>query len=106
MGSHKFEQQRVHVASSVECCMKQYDMSLNEAYKLISKDIEDYWMIMNEECLNLDSIPNPVLETIINVARVSEFTYENFQDKFTNGELLKECVDILILDPISIEKCE
>ncbi|CAJ2655848.1 unnamed protein product [Trifolium pratense] len=105
MGSHKFEQQRVHVASSVECCMKQYDMSLQEAYKFIFKDIEDYWIVMNEECLNLD-IPSPVLESILNVARASEFVYENFQDKYTNGELMKDSIDILILDPISIEKCE
>jgi hypothetical protein len=61
---------------------------------------------MNEECFNLNYIPNPVLESIINVAWVSEFTYENFQDKFTNGELLNDCIDILILDPISIDKCE
>ncbi|KAK2447436.1 putative terpene synthase [Trifolium repens] len=106
ISSHKFEQQRVHVASSVECCMKQYNISQKEAYKLILKDIEDYWIVMNEECFNLNYIPNPVLESIINVARVSEFTYENFQDKFTNGELLKDCIDILILDPISIDKCE
>jgi valencene/7-epi-alpha-selinene synthase len=86
--------------------MKQYDMSLQEAYKFIFKDIEDYWMIMNEECLNLDNIPSPVLESIINIARVSEFMYENFEDKYTNGELLKDYIDLLILDPISIEKCE
>jgi valencene/7-epi-alpha-selinene synthase len=86
--------------------MKQYDMSLQEAYKFILKDIEDYWMIMNEECLNLDFIPNPVLQTIINVARGCRFMYDNFADKYTNSELLKDYIVRLILDPISIEKCE
>ncbi|XP_045827383.1 alpha-copaene synthase-like [Trifolium pratense] len=105
IASHKFEQQRVHVASSVECCMNQYDMSQQEAYKLIFKDIENYWMIMNEECLNLNSIPNPVLETIINFARGCGFMYVDYADKYTNAELLKDYIVKLILDPISIEKC-
>jgi hypothetical protein len=48
--------------------MKQYNISQKEAYKLILKDIEDYWIVMNEECFNLNYIPNPVLESIINVA--------------------------------------
>jgi len=36
---------------------------------------------MNEECLKLDRIPSPVLESIVNATRVAEFTYENFEDK-------------------------
>ncbi|RHN59006.1 putative lyase [Medicago truncatula] len=82
--------------------MKQYDMSQEEAYKLILKEIEDYWIVMNEECLKLDCIPSPVVESIVNVARVAEFTYENFEDKYTNGELLKDYIVKLILKPISI----
>ncbi|AES66815.2 terpene synthase family, metal-binding domain protein [Medicago truncatula] len=101
VSSHKFEQQRVHVAAAVECCMKQYNMSQEEAYKHINKDIEDFWMDINEEFLKLDYIPNPVLECILNVARITEFTYENYEDKYTNGELLKDYVVALLIDPIS-----
>ncbi|PNY15989.1 (-)-germacrene D synthase-like protein [Trifolium pratense] len=106
VSSHKFEQQRVHVASAVECCMKQYNISQEEAYKLINKDIEDYWMDINEECLKLDRIPRTVLDCILNVARVTEFTYENYEDKYTNAELLKDYVVALLVDPISIEQHE
>ncbi|GAU26345.1 hypothetical protein TSUD_101780, partial [Trifolium subterraneum] len=104
VSSHKFEQQRVHVASAVECCMKQYNISQEEAYKQINKDIEDYWMDINEECLKLDKIPRSVLDCILNVARVTEFTYENYEDKYTNAELLKDYVVALLVDPISIEQ--
>ncbi|KAK2371273.1 putative terpene synthase [Trifolium repens] len=81
-------------------------MSQEEAYKLINKDMEDYWMDINEECLNLDRIPRAVLDCILNVARVTEFTYENYEDKYTNGELLKDYVVALLVDPISIEQHE
>ncbi|XP_020237970.2 alpha-copaene synthase, partial [Cajanus cajan] len=68
MASHKFEQQRVHVASSVECCMKQYNISEVEAYNFIRKDIEDYWKLINEAYLNSNDIPKHVLDSIINYA--------------------------------------
>ncbi|AES66808.1 putative lyase [Medicago truncatula] len=106
ISSHKFEQERVHVASAVECCMKQYDMSGEEAYNFIRKEIENYWKVMNEECLKLDNIPRPVLEFIMNVARVTEFAYENFEDKYTKPELLKDYIVALLVDPISIELSE
>nr|KYP35890.1 (+)-delta-cadinene synthase isozyme C2 [Cajanus cajan] len=106
MASHKFEQQRVHVASSVECCMNQYGISEIEAYKLIRKDIEDYWKVINEEYLNSYNIPKSVLDCVANFARMSEFSYENRQDKFTNGELLKDDVSSLLLNPICLEECK
>ncbi|KAK7324636.1 hypothetical protein VNO77_28359 [Canavalia gladiata] len=103
VSSHKFERQRVHVASSIECCMKQYKISQEEAYKVIQKDVEYLWKDINEECLKSDCIPKPVLECILNLWRITEFTYENFEDKYTNGELLKDHVAALLVDPISIE---
>jgi (-)-germacrene D synthase len=102
----QFEQERVHVASAVDCCMKQYDISQEEANKLILKEIEDLWRVMNEECLKLHHIPRPVLECILNVVRVIDFTYEDFEDKYTNPDLLKDYIVALLVDPISIEQCE
>lgn len=93
-------------ASAVECCMKQYDISREEAYKLIQIEIEDYWIIINEECLKIENIPRPVLEIIFNVARVTEFTYENFEDKYTKAELMKDYIVAVLIDPIRIEQCK
>nr|KYP35453.1 (+)-delta-cadinene synthase isozyme A [Cajanus cajan] len=106
ISSHKFEQQRMHVASAVECCMKQYNISQKETYKFIKKDIEDFWKVINEECLKSKCIPKPVLDCILNVARITELTYENFKDKYTNGKLLKDYIVALLVDPISIEQHE
>ncbi|XP_039687039.1 probable terpene synthase 2 [Medicago truncatula] len=106
ISTNKFEHERVHVASAVDCCMKQYDISQEEAYKLILKEIEDLWRVMNEECLKLHHIPRPVLECILNFARGTHFIYEDFEDKYTNPDLLKDYIAALLVDPISIEQCE
>ncbi|XP_020964044.1 alpha-copaene synthase-like [Arachis ipaensis] len=103
LATHKVERQRKHVASAVECCMKQYGISEEEAYSFISKEISDCWKDINEECLNShDIIPKPVINCILNLARTSEMVYENFEDKYTNNQLLKDHIAALLLDPIVI----
>ncbi|XP_020963799.1 sesquiterpene synthase [Arachis ipaensis] len=103
LASHKFEQERKHVASAVECCMKQYGISQEEAYNRINKEISDCWKDINEECLNShDIIPKPLINCILNLARSTEVIYENFEDKYTNNELLKDHIAALLLDPIII----
>ncbi|XP_020239096.1 probable terpene synthase 2 [Cajanus cajan] len=101
--SHKFEQRRDHVASSVECCMKQYDISYREAYNFIRKDVEEYWKVINEECLRSNDIPKSVLDCVVNYARISEVCYGNHQDNYTNGGL-KDYVSSLLLDPVRIDQ--
>ncbi|KAK7272468.1 hypothetical protein RJT34_29079 [Clitoria ternatea] len=103
MASHKLEQERVHVASAVECCMKQYNTSQEEAYNHIHKDVEDCWKVINEECLKLNDIPRSLLDFIVNFARISEITYENHLDRFTNGKLWKDYISSLLLVPICID---
>ncbi|XP_027928308.1 probable terpene synthase 2 isoform X2 [Vigna unguiculata] len=103
MASHKFEQERVHVASAVECCMKQYRISEAEAYNLIHKDVEDCWKVINEEYMKSSDIPKGVLDCVVNLARISEVSYENHEDKYTNPELLKDCVSSLLLDPVAMD---
>ncbi|XP_057731487.1 probable terpene synthase 2 [Arachis stenosperma] len=103
LSSHKFEQQRKHVASAVESCMKQYDFSEEEVYEFIKKDINDSWKDMNEEYLKLsEEIPRPILDCIVNLARICEFIYANFEDKYTNCELLNDHIMALLLDPIVV----
>ncbi|MED6207217.1 hypothetical protein PIB30_033721 [Stylosanthes scabra] len=103
MASHKFEQERKHVASAVECCMKQYGFSQEEAYEFINKDINHYWKNLNAEYLKLiKDIPEPVIDFIVNLARASEFMYANFEDKYTNCELLNDYIVALFLDPIDM----
>ncbi|XP_052727125.1 probable sesquiterpene synthase, partial [Vigna angularis] len=104
MASHRFEQERVHVASAVECCMKQYSISEGEAYNLIHKDVEDCWKVINEECLKSNDIPKIALDCIANYARMAELSYEDHKDKFTNGELLIDYVSSLLVYPFCLDQ--
>ncbi|XP_054778346.1 probable terpene synthase 2 [Prosopis cineraria] len=98
MVTHKFEQEREHVASGVDCCMNQFGASEEEAYKMLNDDIKNCWKDINEQCLNNPhNVPKSVLDCVINLARTSEVVYENQQDRFTDGESLKHYVVQLLL---------
>ncbi|MED6217860.1 hypothetical protein PIB30_021501 [Stylosanthes scabra] len=71
LASRKFEQQRKHAASAVECCMKQYGFSEKEAYEFIKKDINHYWKDNKEYLELIEYIPRQVLDCILNLARIS-----------------------------------
>ncbi|XP_027355217.1 probable terpene synthase 2 [Abrus precatorius] len=55
---HEFEQKRGHVASSLECYMKQHNTSRQEAIEELLKVIESAWKDINDACL--DPIPLPL----------------------------------------------
>ncbi|RVW61721.1 (-)-germacrene D synthase [Vitis vinifera] len=48
MVSHKFEQKRGHVASAVECYMKQHGALEQETHKEFNKQVGDAWKDINE----------------------------------------------------------
>ncbi|XP_028761757.1 (-)-germacrene D synthase-like [Neltuma alba] len=98
--SHKFERKRAHVASAVECLMKQHGISEGEAYKILQKDLDNVWKDINEECLKRDVVPKVVLDCVVNFSSVIELVYGNFADKYTHAELLKDHVAALVVDPV------
>ncbi|MFQ6635362.1 hypothetical protein Gotur_011649, partial [Gossypium turneri] len=48
---HKVERERGHVSSAVECYMKQYGVSMQEAYDELYKQLNNAWKDINEEFL-------------------------------------------------------
>ncbi|RDX83842.1 Beta-caryophyllene synthase, partial [Mucuna pruriens] len=102
--TYEYKQQRAHVASAIECCMKQYCVSQAEAWNPILKDVEDYLKVINKEYSMSIDIPKSVLDCVVNYARMSEVTYENHQDKFTNGELLKDYVSSFLMNLMFIDQ--
>ncbi|RVW14958.1 (-)-germacrene D synthase [Vitis vinifera] len=70
MVSHKFEQKRGHVASAVECYMKQHGASEQETHNEFNKQVRDAWKDINEECLIPTAVPMPILMRVLNLARV------------------------------------
>ncbi|PRQ55589.1 putative lyase [Rosa chinensis] len=99
---HKFEQKREHIASAVECYMKQYGVTEEEAEVELTKQVNDAWQDINEEWLDATSIPRPLLLLILNLARSSEVLYKG-EDVFTHSEnVLKGHVVSLFIEPVPI----
>ncbi|KAJ7981637.1 (-)-germacrene D synthase [Quillaja saponaria] len=77
MVSHKFEQERGHVASAVECYMK-HGVTEEEAVVELQKQVEDAWKDINEECLHPTSTaPKAILTGVANLARVIDVIYKD-----------------------------
>ncbi|KAL6316146.1 hypothetical protein AAG906_015976 [Vitis piasezkii] len=99
MASHK----RGHIASSVECYMKQYSVSEQHAYHELNKQVEKAWKDINQEFLRPTAIPMPLLTRVLNFARTGDFMYKGREDIFTNvGEVIKDNVASLFIDPVPI----
>ncbi|CAL9017444.1 unnamed protein product [Prunus brigantina] len=60
MKSHKFKQKRGHIASAVECYMKEYSATEEETIIELRKQVNKAWKDINEEWINLTTIPMPL----------------------------------------------
>ncbi|PQQ16398.1 (-)-germacrene D synthase-like [Prunus yedoensis var. nudiflora] len=100
--SHQFEQKRGHVASAVECYMKEYGATEEEANIELSKQVNNAWKDINEACIQNTTIPMPLLLRILNLARAIEVIYKH-DDGFTHaGIFLKDSVVSLFVEPVPL----
>ncbi|PRQ60985.1 putative gamma-muurolene synthase [Rosa chinensis] len=83
MASHKFEQKRGHVTSDVECYMKEYGVTEEEAKVALTKQVDNAWKDINKELLRINTIPRPLLFRVLNLTRVIEVLYKN-EDGYTH----------------------
>ncbi|XP_074304776.1 valerianol synthase TPS8-like isoform X2 [Silene latifolia] len=105
--SHEEEQARGHVASGVECYMKDHNMSREQVVKIFNKMIEDAWKELNEEFLikanpTEDDLPRPVLKRILNLARVVDALYKVIDGYTYSEKLIKEDIITTYLRPIVV----
>ncbi|KAK0598882.1 hypothetical protein LWI29_000321 [Acer saccharum] len=102
MVSHKFEQKRGHVASSVECFMNQHGATEEETCNEFRKQVRSAWKDINEECLLPTMVPMPLLTRVLNLARVIDVVYKD-EDGYTHaGVILKDFVASLLINPVPI----
>nr|ARE72250.1 terpene synthase [Cannabis sativa] len=103
IGSRKFEQERNHVLSTVECYMKQYEVSEEEAVKELNKRVANCWKEINEDFIRPTSVPFPILFRIINLTKTADFMYREGGDQYTHvGKMLKDSIAALLIDPIPL----
>ncbi|KAK1423397.1 hypothetical protein QVD17_18699 [Tagetes erecta] len=100
--SHKEEQERGHVASSIECYQNETGASEKEACEFILKKVENAWKVINQESLRPTKVPFSLLMPAINLARVSDVLYK-LEDGFTHaGEEMKNYIKSLLVQPMLI----
>lgn len=81
--------------------MNQHGVSVEEAYEILQKDVDNAWKAINEECLKAEQVvPKIVLDCVVNFSSIIELAYGNFLDRYTHAELLKDHVAALVVDPI------
>ncbi|XP_034681286.1 valencene synthase-like [Vitis riparia] len=66
--THEFEQKRGHVASGIECYMKQHGVSEEQVYSQFYKQVENAWLDINQECLKPTAVPMPPLTRVVNLS--------------------------------------
>ncbi|CAI9269157.1 unnamed protein product [Lactuca saligna] len=100
--THKEEQERKHVASVIECYMKEFDVDKEHSQGFFIEMIEDAWKEMNKESITCKDVKMPIKRRVMNIARVMDVLYKN-KDHFTHvGEELISHIKSLLVDPISI----
>nr|GMC72494.1 (-)-germacrene D synthase-like isoform X2 [Ipomoea batatas] len=102
MIGHEFEQERGHVASAVECYMKGYNVSKEEAYVGIEKLISRAWKDINQECLHPLPVPMKVLLRVLNLACAIFLIYKD-NDIYTFSQVkFKSLITATLVQPATI----
>ncbi|KAH1083866.1 hypothetical protein J1N35_023627 [Gossypium stocksii] len=105
VASHKFEQERGHCASAVECYMREHAVSEEEACRELKKQVENAWKDINQELIFSEIskvVPGPVLTRILNFTRVIDFFYKNGDGYTHGGKNTNDGITSLLIDPISV----
>ncbi|GAB2284619.1 hypothetical protein Dimus_019074 [Dionaea muscipula] len=103
IGGHKFQKERDHIASAVDCYVKQYGVSEEVACGELKKQVDEAWKDIVEEMLRPNAVPMPLLMCILNLTRVVEILYQGGEDHYTSaGANMINNVRITLIDPIPI----
>nr|AYJ71561.1 bisabolol synthase [Eremanthus erythropappus] len=104
IATHKEEQERGHVASSIECYIREnVGATEEEACELFSKQIEDAWKVINRECLRPMDVPFLLVMPAINLARICDALYSKGNDGFNHaGEEVINYIKSLVVHPLVV----
>nr|QWB49539.1 terpene synthase 5 [Aquilaria sinensis] len=100
--SHEFEKKRGHADTAVECYMKEYGATEQEAVKELYKRIENAWKDMNEELLRPTEVPMAVLMQVLNFTRCNHVVYVD-TDAYTFPDYLKDFVAALFIHQLPLD---
>ncbi|XP_049386694.1 (E,E)-germacrene B synthase-like [Solanum stenotomum] len=99
---HEVEQERRHIASIIECYMKEYGASKQETYIKFQKEVTNAWKDINKELFRPTEVPMFVLERVLNFARVIDTLYKE-EDGYTNAKgKLKNMINLILIESVKI----
>ncbi|KAM1525380.1 hypothetical protein ACFX1Q_010598 [Malus domestica] len=100
--NHKFEQnKKEHFVSAVNCYMKKYGTTEEEAIIELQRQVNNTWKDVNKACLQPTAVPMPQLIRILNFARVMEVVYK-CEDGYANPEgVLKDFIVSTLVEPVA-----
>ncbi|XP_068667797.1 (-)-germacrene D synthase-like [Aristolochia californica] len=99
----KFEQQRGHVESTVECFMRERGLSEKEVVDLFRQYYKVAWKDINEGCFKPTPYAAKLITRPVNLARVMEVLYEDNQDRYTFSHgRTKAMIASLVDDPVPL----
>ncbi|GAB4836555.1 hypothetical protein Ancab_001467, partial [Ancistrocladus abbreviatus] len=96
----QFSKDRDHVASAIDCYIRQYNISEEHAYDGVNQRIEDAWKDVNQEMLKPTVTPMSLLTVILNLVRVVDVLFKG-EDGFTTvSQNTKDVINVLFIDSI------
>jgi (-)-germacrene D synthase len=97
----QIESKRHHVATAIQCYMKEHQTMAEMAIEKLLQIVEDMWEVFNQEYLHQKHIvPKALAEILLNCMRVIETLYRGNIDRFNEPEALKDHVADLLDRPI------
>jgi hypothetical protein len=93
------EQREKHCVSTVQCYMKQHELTMDEACEQIKELTEDSWKFMIEQGLALKEYPIIVPRTVLEFARTVDYMYKE-ADKYTVSHTIKDMLTSLYVKPV------
>nr|QHU78612.1 monoterpene synthase [Albizia julibrissin] len=95
--SNEIEQKRGHVASAIECYMKQHGVQRENAIEEFKRQVISAWKDINEELLEPLQVPRPLLMRILNLTRVMDVLYTDSDGYTDSTESTKHHIAALFL---------
>ncbi|GAB4836558.1 hypothetical protein Ancab_001470 [Ancistrocladus abbreviatus] len=96
----EFLKDRDHVASAIDCYIRQYNTSEEHAYDGLNQRIEDAWKDVNQEILKPVVVPMSLLTVILNLLRVVDVLYKDEEGFTTISQNTKDMIKDMFIDSI------
>ncbi|GAA0164393.1 hypothetical protein LIER_20044 [Lithospermum erythrorhizon] len=103
LSTYQIEKRRGQITTPIDCYMKDFGVTEDEAILKLKEMVEDGWKEISEECIKPTCMPWRILAPIVNLARVIDLVYKYDEDGYTYPErVLKYHTISLVIDPIKI----